>query len=282
MGFPGHPISAAQWVIFIFSFITVPFYILAFNSIRRPKPTTMVLFSYLYFFDTLLTIVFTIYFSVFWFTHADKHENSGSEEEAAILDVRDINVPQITTNFIAATPTASVLPTATSIYLPSSPLSSSPGLSTSAIPTALSTTTTTTTTTSVSQVPPQSATPEQEMAYTIVLTIVLVLTRVYFNFVILSYARFMIRAQGHGSSSLFGKPNDSTDSLTLNDQDDLSKWQALENFIAKYSVYLCRGFWFGKGYSRTPTGPYFAGPSHSHLNLTTMTDDDLEYGDNRY
>ncbi|KAK9448853.1 Inositolphosphorylceramide synthase subunit Kei1-domain-containing protein [Limtongia smithiae] len=70
--FTGKSISAAQWVLNIFSIILLPFFLYALHSVRRQNALPVVAYSYVFFLDMLSNIAFTIYFSVVWFREFDK------------------------------------------------------------------------------------------------------------------------------------------------------------------------------------------------------------------
>lgn len=65
----GHPINIVQWVYYLFSLAIVPFYISALRSLSKPRPGVFSLATCLYALDTFTSILFTIYFSYFWWVH---------------------------------------------------------------------------------------------------------------------------------------------------------------------------------------------------------------------
>ncbi|KAK9238432.1 Inositolphosphorylceramide synthase subunit Kei1-domain-containing protein [Lipomyces kononenkoae] len=65
--FTGHPITAVQLVLNIISLVLLPVFLYALHNVRRQNALPVVAFSYIYFFDMLANIAFTIFFSVSWF-----------------------------------------------------------------------------------------------------------------------------------------------------------------------------------------------------------------------
>ncbi|KAK6460511.1 Inositolphosphorylceramide synthase subunit Kei1-domain-containing protein [Scheffersomyces coipomensis] len=76
--FTGHPINFWQWLYNVLSIFTLPFYISALINLKtRPKNARkMSLASIIYTIDTIIGLLYTIYFIYFWFSSEDVKSNS--------------------------------------------------------------------------------------------------------------------------------------------------------------------------------------------------------------
>lgn len=73
--FTGHPLNLWQWVYNIFAVIILPFYITGLSVITSKPPNVkkICLTCLLYFIDTCLGLLYTIYFMCYWFTREDNN-----------------------------------------------------------------------------------------------------------------------------------------------------------------------------------------------------------------
>lgn len=172
--FTGHPLSVMEWILNILSLVTLPLYILAFQTIHTRNALRMVLFAYLYSLDTLCSVGFSIYFCVHWFTEKAKVvAASGSESSTGGAAVTTSAAASMATNASA------------DVYRRDSAADSN----------AIN----------------KSASLPQETSTTITITVVFLLVRLYFNLIILAYARQLVRQQnlrphnGSNQSTLKGR-----------------------------------------------------------------------------
>ncbi|AMD21605.1 HFL251Cp [Eremothecium sinecaudum] len=82
--FTGHPLRITQWFFYVWSCVVLLVYLKGISQIYKPTlPTTcLVLMSYSA--DTILSCIFTIYFTNYWFS---------KEGSAAVADVETANQP---------------------------------------------------------------------------------------------------------------------------------------------------------------------------------------------
>ncbi|KAK9454143.1 Inositolphosphorylceramide synthase subunit Kei1-domain-containing protein [Dipodascopsis uninucleata] len=84
----GHPITAPQLLMNVLSVILLISFLFALHSIRKQNALPVVAYSYIYFFDMLANVAFTIYFSVTWFRHFDeKTSEDGNNNGGDSLNV---------------------------------------------------------------------------------------------------------------------------------------------------------------------------------------------------
>lgn len=132
----GHPISAMEWVLNIWSLVLLTMFLIGYNAIRNKKALALLSFAHFYVVDTLFSIAFTIFFCVKWFKIQRKTKTT-----SVIYSARDASTAAATNLFS------------------------------------------------------DSASLAQESATSIILTVFVLLARIYFAFVIIGYARQLIRRQ---------------------------------------------------------------------------------------
>lgn len=75
--FTGHPLTVMQWVMNLLAVAVFPVAIFGWLSIYNRRPLRVLVFTYVYTIDTFVSLGFTIYFIVYWFTKAGKAANNG-------------------------------------------------------------------------------------------------------------------------------------------------------------------------------------------------------------
>lgn len=147
----GHPISAMEWILNIWSLVLLSIFVLAYLAIRNRQALTILAFAHFYVVDTLFSVAFTIFFCVKWFKV--QHSKTGliSDASSAIYSA------------VAARNSNATLATLEGA--------------------------------SASKLLADSASLSEESALSIVFTVLLLLARIYFTFVIIGYARQIVCQQ---------------------------------------------------------------------------------------
>ncbi|KAA8915879.1 hypothetical protein TRICI_001972 [Trichomonascus ciferrii] len=194
--FTGHPLSVMEWILNILSLVTLPLYIMAFQTIHTRNALRMVLFAYLYTIDTLCSVGFSVYFCVHWFTEKAKVvAASGSESSSS-------GSGDVTTSAAASMATNA----SADVYRRDSAADSN----------AIN----------------KSASLPQETATTITITVVFLLVRLYFNLIILAYARQLVRQQNL-------RPHNGSNQSTLKGR------------VQYIALSIAQSFWTGSTWSST-------------------------------
>jgi hypothetical protein len=209
--FTGHPISAVEWVMNILQILLLPLFIMAFINIKKKNALRILVFAYIYILDSVAMFAFTIYFIVHWFTAGAREAASNAPSPtatAAITSLADLGAQPTTTTMPhhEAWPVATPMP---DIYRRDE-LVGQDGVATSATAgaagagaVAMQSSGSSAGSSGVNQ----SASLGQEIAVTIVLTVFVMLVRLYFTLVIVGYARQLVRV--HNLRSTNGYPKGS-------------------------------------------------------------------------
>lgn len=155
----GKRISAMEWILNIWSLVLLSVFIMAFLGVRNRRALTVLAFAHFYVVDTLFIIAFTIFFCVKWFKTHQVSDMADVASSAISRQVREI-----------ATATAA---TATSTAIPSN--------------------SSTTVMLAAGADFSDSASLGQETAVSIILTVFVLLARIYFTFIIIGFARQLVR-----------------------------------------------------------------------------------------
>ena len=77
--FTGHPITFWQWLFNMSCLIILPFYISGVSNLinRSTNVRKMSLVCLIYTFDTLVGLIYTLYFTGYWFNHEDTNPTGG-------------------------------------------------------------------------------------------------------------------------------------------------------------------------------------------------------------
>lgn len=191
--FTGHPLSVMEWILNILSLVTLPLYILAFQTIHTRNALRMVLFAYLYSIDTLCSVGFSIYFCVHWFTEKAKVVAASGSESSPGAAATSSAAPSMATNASA------------DVYRRDSAEGNAIN---------------------------KSASLPQETATTITITVVFLLVRLYFNLIILAYARQLVRQQNL-------RPHNGSNQSTLKGR------------VQYIALSIAQSFWTGSTWSST-------------------------------
>lgn len=156
-----------EWVLNIWSLCLLSLFILAYFALRNRQALRILAFTHFYVIDTLFTIAFTIFFCVKWFKNQKKSAilHGSSAIYGAASTARDINGS--TGTVIKAVGEAVTV-------VKDSIISSTP---------------------ENKSILSDSASLGQESAVSIILTVALLLARIYFSFVIIGFARQLVRQQ---------------------------------------------------------------------------------------
>lgn len=156
----GKPISAMEWILNIWSLVLLSVFILAYVGVRNGRALTILLFAHVYLVDSLFIIAFTIFFCVKWFKTHKVSDMADVASSAISLQLRQT---------ASATGTA-VEAAATAVPNNSSAVTAGADFS-------------------------DSVSLGQETAVSIILTVFVLLVRIYFTFIIVGYARQLVRHQ---------------------------------------------------------------------------------------
>jgi hypothetical protein len=193
--FTGHPITAIEWILNLVSLALLPLYVMAFINISKKNALRMLVFAYVYAFDTLSSVGFTIFFSTHWFKVAkiSKVNTGGSslspsmtESIASVTETLASVTEQVTS--VASAAVTSVLTNVTAIKADGELAADIVRRETEAVLN-------------------KSASLPQETAVTILITVGLLMVRIYFTLVIIGYARLLVRQQNLRSHN--GQPKGS-------------------------------------------------------------------------
>ncbi|ODV62309.1 Kei1p [Ascoidea rubescens DSM 1968] len=242
--FTGHPINFFQWFLNLSSIIILPFYINALKYVKKPHLGKFSLVCCVFLFDTLLSILFIIYFALYWFeTESSKtvplpasatstsvpdinkiedkfdnveidigndnkindNNNIGNKVQAKKRDYTSISAT-ISLNNILATPTTSHV-----------------------INTAIAT--------AVSKIDEnlasQSASQTYEFAITLMTSIIISAIRIYFSLIVLSFTRALLKSSKYGVNSddynNYRNRNNNDNDNNANGSDNLHSNQIGEN-----------------------------------------------------
>ncbi|GMM33543.1 Kei1 protein [Saccharomycopsis crataegensis] len=85
----GHPIEFTQWIFYLSSLLIVPFYVNGLQNVKNPNLARFSLISLIYFIDTVSGIVFILHFAYQWFSTNDtsvaKIPNTPTETSTSVL-----------------------------------------------------------------------------------------------------------------------------------------------------------------------------------------------------
>lgn len=276
--FTGHPLSAVEWVLNSLSLAFLPLFIIALVNFKNRNALEMVLFAYVYTIDTMASVAFAIYFCVHWFvSKAAVVAASGSATGASATNTSALSDAMATMASAAASSVSTVseaVATVVSNNVESAMESVTEAISTS-VPTAVALEATAvveraaslasmaaTSATSVASGAVEademnkSASLAQETAVTIVITVALILTRIYFTLVVLAYARQLVHQQNLRPHNHNGAAQGT-----------------LPSKIQRVALSIFPYFWMGSsGYSSLPTMPSAAYGKQSEA--TSLTDED--------
>lgn len=185
--FTGHPISAVEWVMNILQMMLLPVFVMAFLDIRKKDALRMLAFAHIYILDSFMTLGFTIYFIVHWFTAGARAANATAAKASASASVAATTetVAAEAQTTVAAWPVATPMP---EIYKRAADAAATAASTAAAA--------------SASGVN-QSATVAQETAVSIVLTVAVLIVRLYFTLVIVGYARQLVKLHNLRSDNGF-------------------------------------------------------------------------------
>lgn len=208
--FTGHPIGALSWILHIASLITIPLYIYAFLSVKNQRALYILFFTHFYFLDTLFSIAFTIVFCVKWFAHARSLNKVASTIAAASASVATrLSLPSdgsvangvvgqedpTTTLAAAASSVIGDVVEATAEVLQSTAKGAFSITTAAAEPLYQRFAEEAKTPKSTTEALSQSSSIARESAMTITFTVVFLLVRIYFTFIMIAYARQLVRQQ---------------------------------------------------------------------------------------
>lgn len=210
----GHPISVMSWILHITSVVSLPLYIHAYISAKNRNALYMLLFAYIYLLDTGIDIGFTIVFCVKWFAEARRVSKvlSAATSAAADISASGSTTSSVISSIASATSTAIAEATTAAIKnIPTSPadapfsiataapepvflkraaavaVEAASGAEAAAIAAANSA--------AAVSASNQSTSVARESVVTIILTVFLLLVRIYFTFVIIGFARKLVREE---------------------------------------------------------------------------------------
>lgn len=158
----GHPITVMEWILNIWSLVLLSVFVVAYLAIRTRQGLAILAFAHFYLIDTLFSVAFTIFFCVKWFKVQKKSgfiEDVSGAVYAAISSRETIgNTSDDETLTGGAQNSVGTPEQVASIFSDSASLG-------------------------------------QESAVSIILTVFILLVRIYFTFVIISYARQLVHQQ---------------------------------------------------------------------------------------
>lgn len=197
----GAHISVMSWILHIFSLVAFPLYVYAFFAIKNRNALFFLAFVHIYFIDTLIDIGFTIVFCIKWFAHARSVAKqaaatasssvlsaAGTAASAATKIATSIAEAAIETAVAATETLENTDPTAT--YEEEFTLITAPASPRHIIERAVDVASQATTVASN-----QSTSVKRESVVTIILTVVILLIRIYCTFVLIGYARQLVRSK---------------------------------------------------------------------------------------
>lgn len=79
--FTGHGLTPMQWITNVMSAAVLPLVVMGYFSILSRRPLRTLAYTHFYVLDTAVSLGFTIYFIVYWFTDAGKAANNPPQEE---------------------------------------------------------------------------------------------------------------------------------------------------------------------------------------------------------
>lgn len=195
------------------SIVSLPIYLYAFLSVRNKNALYLLFFAYIYLIDTMIDIGFTITFCVKWFAHARKAskaiENISTTTTAA-TQTAIATATTVATNTLATTSSAISQATNTAIekVVQIASTATAKGdfsiataapeslIKRAAVAVSVAAEAAVTATPAEKSTPTnQSASVARESIVTIILTVFLLLVRIYFTFVLIGYARHIVRQQ---------------------------------------------------------------------------------------
>lgn len=163
----GHPISAMEWVLNLWSLAFLSLFVIAYIAMRQRQALTILLFAHFYVVDTLFSIAFTIFFCVKWFKN-QKKTSLLHEATSAIYSVAarggNFSDSEASVAGEVADAISSVKESIKTVAENNAMFSDSASLG-------------------------------QESAVSILFTVLLLLTRIYFTLVIIAYARQLVCQQ---------------------------------------------------------------------------------------
>uniref|UniRef100_A0A060T1X8 ARAD1C24640p n=1 Tax=Blastobotrys adeninivorans TaxID=409370 RepID=A0A060T1X8_BLAAD len=275
--FTGHPLSAVEWVLNSLSLAFLPLFIIVLLNFKNRNALEMVLFAYVYTIDTMASMAFAIYFCVHWFVSKAAVVAASGSASGPATNTSALSDAMATMASAAASSVTSVseaVATAVSTNVESAVESITEAISTS-VPTAvaLEATAVVERAASLASMAASSATSvasgaveademnksaslAQETAVTIVITVGLILTRIYFTLVVLAYARQLVHQQNLRPHNHNGAAQGT-----------------LPSKIQRVALSIFPYFWMGSsGYSSLPTKPSAAYGKQSEG--TSLTDED--------
>lgn len=194
----GAHIGVMSWILHIFSLVAFPLYVYAFYAIKNRNALFFLAFVHIYFIDTLIDIGFTIVFCIKWFAHArNVAKQAAAAASSSVLSAAGTAATKIATSIaeaaietaVAATETLeNTDPTAT--YDEEFTLITAPASPRHIIERAVEVASQATTVASN-----QSTSVKRESVVTIILTVVILLIRIYCTFVLIGYARQLVRSK---------------------------------------------------------------------------------------
>lgn len=191
----GAHIGVLSWILHIFSLVLLPIYIYAFCAVRARNALYMLSFVHLYFIDTLVDIGFTIAFCVKWFSHA---RAVAAKASPVVSDIVATTVAT-TAAVIAEAKTIATFAaedfmssieddidlTATPVEDADFSIATAP-----AVPELFERAAA-----AIAAPSNESASVARESAVSIIFTVFLLLVRIYFTFVLIGFARQLVRQQ---------------------------------------------------------------------------------------
>lgn len=202
--FTGHPISAMEWLMNLWSLVALLLFVWGLRGISQKNGFVLLIFAYIYSFDTILTYLFTLYFAGTWFKENDGMGSSsgstnggtGSGAENASSVTNSAHGAGVSTIPLADESSTSA-PSNTESIVPSYIAENASSIADAALAAASMLVKRTTSGGNSTEVLPvnKSATLAQETSFTMVITVALMLVRLYCNLIILAYARLLVRQQ---------------------------------------------------------------------------------------
>lgn len=223
--FTGKPIGAVEWVLNVFSLCVLPLYVATYSKFANKSAFQIVIFAYTYIVDTFVSLGLTIFFCIHWFTSASHKVQSsiGEENSFATIGADETTTINTVTSAVATavyTTTAAVTATTTTVVNAfvegvmntegeSGEMMNGGDVNGDAMGSMMNNMVETIKrmADADTQNINKSATLGQETGLSIFITVMLLLIRFYFMFVVISYARHVLRQ--HNSRRYKSEPGSS-------------------------------------------------------------------------